>query len=472
VNESALWTRTSYAYAALAAATLGYFLLRIPIQVTDSFLNILALDAPFVELMRNALSEPGYLRPGLWASLKGVYDLSGGDYFTWFRWTQALQAGAVILLFVRLVQPRAAAHMAVVPLAIAVLVGSHNFAWTVLEAFPINTFLTILVCTAAAANLAFADRRWWTDVLAVLLCVAAALTVESGLLLWVIFIGGYAIGLRGISGRAVVVLLILLAGYLWLRFMWLDAGLPDLTRRDAGYGFRRYGGAELQQMFGGGEAAFYAYNVVASLLNVLLGEPRDGVWQLVRAFVQDGPKRVLLVEAGAGVLATAVIGRYIWRRRHAWLSRTFDRSDRLVLLFGFVLVANAAICYAYTKDVIMSPAGFFFAAAAFVSCTDLIAAASMAGTRRLVVAALVLVALSGLWGMRAVGIHVALHRTAQEVRDEWACVDDFLTETGADSLTPRQLAMKHQLQDDAVRRHPATPLLRNEWMRRVGALGP
>jgi hypothetical protein len=469
--EARFWTRAAYAYAGLASATLGYFLLGIPVQVTDSFLNIVALDGSFLQLMRGAFAEVGYLRPGLWASLKVVHDLSGGDYFTWFRWTQVLQVAAVLVLFVRLIQPRTAAQAAVVPLAVAVLIGGHAFSWTVLEAFPINTFLTILVYTAAAANLAFAERRWWTDLLAILLCVAAALTVESGLLLWVIFVGGYALGLRGVSGRAVIVLIGLLGAYLVLRFVWLDAGLPDLTQREAGYGFRRYGGGELQQMFGGREATFYVYNVVASFLNVLVGEPRDGVWQLVRAFVQDEPKRVLLMETAAGLLATGVIGRYAWRRRDAWLSRRFGRGDQLVLLFGLVLVANAAICYAYTKDVIMSPAGFFFAAAVFVACSDLIGSASVARARIAVSAAsLVLLALSGLWGIRAVGVHVALHRTAQEVRDQWAYVDEFLAARGFQTLTPRQLAVKEQLQDDAVRRHPSTPMLRNEWMRRFGAL--
>src|SRR5688572_18164259 len=176
--EASLWTRTAYAYAGLASGTLGYFLLGIPVQVTDSFLNIVALDGSFLQLMRGAFTEVGYLRPGLWASLKVVHDLSGGDYFTWYRWTQVLQVFAVLLLFVRLIQPSTAAQLAAVPLAVAVLIGSHAFSWTVLEAFPINTFLTILVCTAAAANLTFAERRWWADVLAVVLCVAAALTVE------------------------------------------------------------------------------------------------------------------------------------------------------------------------------------------------------------------------------------------------------------------------------------------------------
>src|SRR5690606_33491386 len=71
------------------------------------------------------------------------------------------------------------------------------------------------------------------------------------------------------------------------------------------------------------------------------------------------------VAASTGI--TFAIAVYSWRRRREWLARRFDRDDRLVLIFGMVLVANAVISYPYTKDVIMSPAGVFFAVAAFAA---------------------------------------------------------------------------------------------------------
>src|SRR5690606_4182356 len=135
---------------------------------------------------------------GLWAQLKLIYDLSGGEYFYWFRATQAVQTAVLIGLFVYLVRPRSWRDLLVLPLALAVLVGSHTFAWTVREAFPINTFLTILLCCAAAAALASAEPRRWTTPAALLLFAVAALTVESGLLVWVILVGGYLLGWRGV----------------------------------------------------------------------------------------------------------------------------------------------------------------------------------------------------------------------------------------------------------------------------------
>lgn len=56
VTESRLWNGVAYLHATMLAATLGYFLFRIPIQVADSLLNILALDRPFGDILRDAMS--------------------------------------------------------------------------------------------------------------------------------------------------------------------------------------------------------------------------------------------------------------------------------------------------------------------------------------------------------------------------------------------------------------------------------
>lgn len=108
--------------------------------------------------MRSEFSQRAYLRPFLWAHLKIVYDLSGGN-FTWFRGVHVVQVFALVLLYLRLVRPRTWPDVALVPLGLAALVGSHTFQGTVTEAFPVNTFMTVLLCCLAAANLALAAPR-------------------------------------------------------------------------------------------------------------------------------------------------------------------------------------------------------------------------------------------------------------------------------------------------------------------------
>lgn len=456
------WLYASYGYAALVAAGLGYFLLRIPIQVTDCFQNMLALGEPFGELMRQMFMERSYLRPGLWAHLKIVYDLSGGAYFEWYRLTHVAQAAAVIVLFVRLAQPRTAAAALALPIGLAALIGSHTIAWTLREAFPINAYLTIVLCCAAAANLAFARHRWWVDVLAVALFAGAVLSVESGVLVWVVFTGGYLLGLRGVSRRGIIALAIALAAYFALRAA-LATGTPDLTAREAGFGFSRRSGGELVALFGDNPVPFYAYNVVSSILGVLFAEPRDGVWRLTQELLAGTVAPPRIVNVVASTLATLLIGAFAWTRRRAWLSRRLDRGDQIVLLFVGVLGANATISFAYTKDVIMSPAGLFFAWALFVAVCSLLDGLPRIDRSRAVVAAVVLAVLSCTWAIRAAGIHAALARTAFVVREQWTYVDDWLARSGFRDLSPAALALKQQLQDDAVVRHPPTPQIAERW---------
>src|SRR5262245_54621342 len=178
------WTLLAHAYGLLVAAVLGYFLCGLVVQVSDSFGNLLAVQAPTLgELLRDQFSQRGYLRPLLWAQMKIVYELSGGQYYLWFRGIHVVQVALLIVLCVRLMRPRTALDAAVIPLALAVLTGSHTFAPMVREAFPINSFLTIAICCVAVANLATRDRaRWYTDALAIAIFAASVLTVESGLL--------------------------------------------------------------------------------------------------------------------------------------------------------------------------------------------------------------------------------------------------------------------------------------------------
>jgi hypothetical protein len=368
----------------------------------------------------------------------------------------------VIVLFVRLAEPRSFADLAALPLGLAVLIGSHTFAWTVREAFPINTFLTIVVCCAAAANLSFARHRWWTDGLAAVLFACAVLTVESGVLVWVIFAFGYVIGLSGVSRRGVIVLTAMLAGYFLLRLS-LGVGVPDLVQREAGFGFARRSGQDLQVMFGTNPLPFYAYNVAASVLGVLFAEPRDGVWRLTRAAIEGTRDLPAMVNVVSSTLATGVLAWFAWSRRAAWRSRRLSRRDCIVLLFGAVLIANAAISYAYTKDVIMSPAGLFFAAAVVAATSELFDSLGRGRWRAAAAAWSIVAILSSTWAVRFVGVHAALAATAVNVREQWANVDDWVARQHG-PLDADGARLKRQLQHDAVVRFPARPPLRDKWI--------
>lgn len=457
----------AFLFALMVAVGVGHFLLGIPIQLTDSFGNMLKLETSWRDLLVQEFTSHAYFRPFLWAELKLVYDLSGGNYFPWFRGVQVAQVLGLVMLFVGLVRPRTWRDAALVPLGLAVLLGIHTFRGAVFEAFPVNTFLTVLLCCFTAAALALMTHRWWVDVLAIILFVVAALTVESGLLVGVIFVGAALVGARGVSKAGVAAIVLLLAGYFVLRFSLLDVGSPGLSERSSGYGFTILDPDDLIARFGENPYWFYAYNIGTSALSVLFSEPRAGVFGLLYGFTIGDPYPPAIVNVIASTAATALIVMYAWRRRHSWSALQFDHDDRLVLLFVIVLAANAVISYPYTKDVIMSPAGAFFALAVFGAARGILADPSGPLRTRGAAAVLGVCAVLGItWAVRLAALPLGLRETARKVRIEWAYVDDWLAGQSITLQRPQERALLQHLRDDAIYRYPSPPRmpLADHWL--------
>lgn len=449
----------AYGYAMVVALALGHFLLGLPIQLSDSFGQMLKLSGPWGDLLYGEFTQRGFMRPLMWGELKLVYELSGGNYFAWFRGAHVVEVVILILLYVRLVRPRTYRDLTVLPLGLAVLVGLHTFQGTVREAFPLNHFLAVLIYTLLAANLVTSRYRWWNDVLGVLLFIVSALTIESGLLVWVILVGGTLVGARGVSRSGVAVLAALLAGYFILRFPVLGVGAPDLMERSSGFGFRMLDPPELVERFGSNPFGFYLYNIVSSAMSVLLSEPTGGVFRLTQQTLQGRFDVAAWISPVASFCGTGLIAIFLWRRRRAFVERRLDRDDQLVALFVMVWAANAVISYPYVKDVVMSPAGVFMAIAVFAAARNVLAGLPGVGSPRIAVIALAGFALTGAtWGIRAAGTHLSLRTGAHVERNEWAYAEISLAEDGV-VLTDSDKTLLQTLRDDALFTHPAPPPL-------------
>jgi hypothetical protein len=458
------WTWLAYGYAALVVCVVGYGLLGMPVQVSDSLNNIIQASGGSLSwLVYNNFWQAGYLRPFLWGLIRVVFDLSNGHYFEWFRGWHVGQVAVLVGLFVALLRVRRAGDAAVVPLGLAALVGIHTFSGTIREAFPINTFMTILLCCYAAAWLAIGPHRWWRDVAAALLLVFSSLTVESGLLVGVIFVAAWLAGARGLSRAGAAAQVALVGGYFVLRFAVLDVGAPGLSERSSGFGFGMLDRDVLAARFGANPLPFYAYNVGASLLSLLASEPRGGVFRVTQRLLTGEWSLMNVVNVGVSVLGTALIGSYVWSRRAEWRARRFTADDQLVAIFLAVAAANAVLCYAYTKDVILSPAGAFYALALAVAARHYMEGASRTALRT-AAAGVVLVLLSTGWGLRAVAAQLDLRHAAQAVRVEWAYVDRWLVEQDVVPTTDQGRAIVRQLQEDAIWNHPGRPRLVGDWL--------
>ena len=454
-------TAAAYLIAVAASLVLGHFLLGLPIQVSDSFGHLLQLTKPWQALVAERFAQEGFLRPAMWIEMKAVYELAGGNYTPWFRGTHVVQVVALAGLFVALVRPRTWRDVACLPLALAVLFGLHTFVGTVAEAFPINTYMTMLLLCVTAAVVALRPHAWWSDAAAIVLFVVAALTVETGLLVWVIVAGAAVLGARGVSHRGVGVLTVLLGAYMVTRFVLLDVGLPGLVERSSGFGFRVLDPPELIARFGDNPWPFYAYNVMASMFSVLFSEPSGGVFWLTRRFVSGSVPPFMIVNVIASLGIVVLLGAFAAARWRLWVARRFEDDDRLVLLFALVLAANAAIGYPYTKDVIMSPAGVFLAAATFGAARWLVAdtsPATIAGVRAIAMVAAVAI-VSSAWSFRVMGLHTRLRQAAVVERLDWAYVESDVAAGRVPADAGQERRLLNMLRDDALVHRPAPPPL-------------
>jgi hypothetical protein len=449
----------SYGYALIVGLTLGHFLLGLPIQFSDSFGQMLKLSASWADLLRGEFTQQAFMRPLDWGLMKLVYDLSGGNYYAWFRGTHVVQVVVLTLMYVALVRPRTLHDTALLPLGFAVLVGVHTFQGTVREAYPLNHFMEVLLYCFAAAIVVTRPYSRWNDLMAGLLFVAAALTIESGLLVWVILVGGVLVGGTGISRGCVVALFVLLGAYFVLRFPVLGVGAPDLVERSSGFGFQILDPPELVERFETNRWRFYAYNVAASILSVLFSEPQSGVFWFTRDLLDGDVNLASLASVVASTGSALLIALFVWRRRHAWMARRFGHDDRLIVLFLMVLGANGVISYPYVKDVVMSPAGAFLAVAVYLAARGLIGSLPTSVSPRaftLVVAGFAL--LGTAWAIRVADAHLSLRNAAAAERNEWAYVQNSMKNEGV-TLGEAETTLFRRLREDAIFLHPAPPPL-------------
>lgn len=451
--------------AAIMAATVCYSLFRIPIQMTDSLIPLLdAQRTPSVPAaFANGATNAGYFRPLRAAQIQALYELSGGHFFTAFRTYQAAFVLLVFALFLMALEVDSRERLAALLFALTVLTGLHTFRGTVWEAYPVNHSLEVVAFCLLALVLARSKGGRWTDAAATLTFVAAALTVESGLLVWVVIVSARLTGARGISRRGVLVVSALLAGYFAMRFAYLHTGVPALSERSSGFGLQQLGPDALQRLFGARRSVFYVYNVFSSLLTVLVSEPRAGVWTIPAEYLRGRVAGGTMINVVSSAITTAVVAWFVARRIPRWRSGQLDRDDQLMVVALAVLIGNAVISYSYTKDEIMGPGGVFYAVAAFVAV-----AALVRRPQSTVLCVALFIAASG-WVVRTAGLHYQMHLMTFYDRNEWVYVDDWLARQKSVPTTTEGEALVERLRDDALRRASINPYLLSpqldQWFR-------
>lgn len=460
------WEMSGYAVAVGVALLFGVALLRLPIQLSDSLVEFLSMDGQTLrEVIRTQISAGSYFRPLRLGLIKILIDLSGGNFSPWFRGFHALEVLALFVLFVRMLRPRTATEAAVVPLALAMIAGSHLFLDIFREAFPVNHFLTIAVCAVAAVNLVQSHGGWFVDAAAVLLLTFAVATLESGLLIWVIFIAAYAAGYRGVSARGLGAVTFVFLSYFAVRFVFLGGTMPAIGERDSGFLLAAPGGAEMQRLFGDSPWMLYAYNFASAVGCALFAEPRSGTFVLTRSLLAGDVRPWQLLTVATSVVTTAMIAWHVATRIRAWRPGRLEGPERLVAMFLVLLPANAMFDIVYEKDVVLSVAGIFYAAAAAIAVERIVRWASASTGVRPALACAVVLVLASAWAFRSIGTQYRLREVAATDRNDWAYYDQWQRKQGTIALTTSGQHRSWQtLYDDAIWRWHVPPSIESRFL--------
>ena len=413
------WAWATLAVAASLALGLSWCIMRGPLTLNDGFGPI--LESRLSESVRNiyerAIYSQGYWRPLRVVQIKVVVDATPPDSTSAFKAIHVALTLATFLLFAAWIRPRTLTEFGAAGIALMIVAGHHSFFVLFSEAYPINHFLEILAL--AVACLARGEPRWWKGVLAALIVAIGAVTIESGLLIGVVAIACWMVGWRGISGSGVVAVLVVLAAYFYVRFGVLEIPSPALDERSAGWWLERLEPDELLARFGDNPLPFYAYNVMASALDVLLSEPRSGSWLIARSWIEDNVRPWHYVHLVSSLLVTGALLAALVPTLGRWRTRALDDRDRFVLVAFIMVAANSVMSFGYVKDEVLSVGAVFYAGGAFAVLASLADRVNGGGIRRIVVIVMLLSA-SVLWTSRAAGTFFSLQASAFKVSNDWA----------------------------------------------------
>jgi hypothetical protein len=175
---------------ALTALAVAGSVYRVPIQVSDSLEvieRVVAMPSALTAFEDGLTNSTTMLRPlkQVWTKLLvSTGDAFGSRFHLVFRGFHALAGVVLVALFVWVCRVQTWTDVAALAGALAILTGMHTFVGLFRESFPINHFLIVAICVVATFALSQTRGGWWIDVMALVIFMLAALTFETGLLVW------------------------------------------------------------------------------------------------------------------------------------------------------------------------------------------------------------------------------------------------------------------------------------------------
>lgn len=457
------WTPRGAAWGitALFALAVSASVFRIPIQVSDSveILELVDREPSVTAAFAQGLhASKTMLRPMRQVGTKLLLDLAhatGDRYNVVFRGFHAASAALLIALFTYVARPRDWTGAAALCFALLVLTGLHTFSGMMREAYPINHFLLIAIYCLATFVIGESRGGLVADTCACTVFVTAALTLESGLVVFGVALAAYMAGLRGISRGALIAMAILGVAYLVLRVPVLHMTGNVIGERQTGFGTEMLTTSELRARFGNMSWLLYGYTILCSFVTVPLSQPVAGQWTALAPWDPQAPPLFFLNDIGTSLVTTAVVVWYLRRRRPPDGRRRWRDPAPLAMIA--VLVGSAVLSYAYAKSEIMSAAGVFYALVVYLAVRELAEVLITKTQPRLrVVVVLAILFVSTAWAWRAMGLHYRLQRGAFEARSEWVL---RMPPFSPPPVEPAVARLTARLLDEALHRGRTNPFL-------------
>ena len=472
VIDSVGWRRLAYLSCAALSISIGYSLFHVPFEVGDNLNTLLRVDGSSIsDIFWSDLFARGFMRPLTVVSSKALFEtgrLFGAHYFVVYR---TFHVGMIALLLtgvVTVLRVSTFSTFALAMLSVAAAIGAIPFHQAVHET-ELNVKLIMATACIMAVVLATSPRHWWIDPAAVALATYAMFTNELGLLVWVGLVAGSIAGFRGVSLRAVAVVTAILCVYFYLRFVRLSVGAPGLVERSSGYGFSIRSPQELGTMFGAHPLPFYAYNVAASALAVLLSEPSNGVFVFVRNLLTGKATAAMYVNVMSSTLTTLVIVWYVVRSSRTWVKSQLTYHDRLLFVAVAMIAANAVISFPYTKDVTMVPAVVFFAIAMFVPLEALVRELRMRRVEmeRPVAMFTVLTIIAVGWSIRSLSFYADMRIQSYTAQTDWVFLDDWMRSGQIEIRSPHERDLAEHFRAEMIGMEVPKVYLDPPWIKEL-----
>ncbi len=445
-------------WALVATAVLGVALAGVSWPFGDLYTFLYRASAStWRETVVNAFTGGVEYRPLMIIGVKLAHQLVGLHLWP-YQTLVILQFAAMLACLIWLFRPDTRIRAVAACLALACVVGLHSSRVLLSFAPTLNTHSISTVLLLAAILLALAPRTRARELAFLPLTLVLLLLLESGVLIVPVMLVLWWTRAPGAGRTAVAATLLGATIYLGLRF---GLGQEPATSiyTETGLGFGDVEPGQLEQIFGRAPWLLWAYNVVASLLTVLVSEPRAGKYHLIAAILHGRVPVWMYVHVITSLVTTGVVAYALATSRIAR-----DRDRQIAAVGVTLLVVGSALGFLYTRDRIALWAGLGYAMLVFVATATLLHGRFDAGSlperrflRRAAVAVGVPVLAIG-WLVRNGEAYFQVRDMAWENHQEWTT---RFEELGGYSRP--QTDMLQMLRSDALARVPVDPRRDPEW---------